>query len=699
MSSFAVAQKTQQQVDEFSSPLTAESKKVNKKRTTQEAKGVATVFWSEDFSNGFDGQGSNGEWTTDGDQGDLWFQTFPVGAVDGYDPAAAIGGAYDERIPNFFGTRDVCESPTRDNGVMMIDADRWNSTSTESEPDGTLTQNPLFSEFISPVMDLSAISNFDNNAKLVFYQYARGCCSGYSLSVSFSFDGGDTYGAIFDVFNPYGGGNDEIDIRVDLCLNEALAGVEDLSNMRMKFVWDGAQSHYFWSIDDISIESIPLNDAVILDSFYDRHATTFDDPDASYTDYYQTMEYQNTPNYTLKPITIGAVVGNPCSANEQTGVKLIATVENPDGSEQEIETDEITLPVGAQDTIYAEPTFLDAFGTVNDTGQYIITYEIVQNEDDELPDNSIGEDRGFVVSSDITEEEPYAVMMNGGVTYDGAFNQDQFASDALVCGPVVFDQTQSDNAVITHVEAVFLNSADFAETQPGEIVFFNVRQGAVGDEDETDPSTITTVLFDSEFPLEYDDEELLHEITEADLWDPADGFPQNWVSFELPNPIMIEPGVVYNPEIRIPPTGGPAVFLPVSSVNAEEQTIWLYNFMGDNPGWGTSAGPATPSLRFRTADVSTVSQVTHESGVQLLQNWPNPFNDVTRIQYRLDETADVTFEVFDISGRLVHSEDHGRIPAGVAQTFEFSAKSLNAGVYTYSIVSNGERVTRKLTIE
>ena len=699
MSSIVVAQKSQTKTYEFSSQLTSEITNKTKKHRSQ-TKGSEIVFWGEDFSNGFDGQGDNGAWTTDGDQGDLWFQTFPAEISGGYDPNAALqnaSGEYGTQIPNYFGSREVVSSPTRDNGVMMIDADRWNSTSTEEEPEGTLTDNPLAAGLISPVMDLSASNG---QARLVFNQYARLCCNDYSLSVRLSIDGGETYAAVYDVFNPYGGGNDELDIEVSLCLVEALSGVSDLSNIRLKFAWDGGagQSHYFWMLDDIRIVSIPENDIDISTVYYQDHPRAYVEA-PTYADYYQSLEYQITPSYLLKPITIGAIVGNRCSQNTQTGVKVNAVVTAPDASTQTITTEMVDLAPGEIDTLYSEPTFLDAWGSGDDTGEYTISYEAIQNETDDIPDNNIGDDRTFLVTSDMTEAEPYAIMQNGGESYDGAFNQDYLASDAIINNPYTFEEPLTQNAVITHVEVVFLYSAGFAETVAGEFVYFNVREGAILDEDETDPSTITSVFFQPDEPLLYDDSSLEYEIQESDIWQSADGFPQTYVSFELPNPIMIEPGVVYSAEVRIPSAGSPIVFFPVSSSREEEAVIGLYNFNGDNPGWGTSLGPATPSMRFRTASVESVDKVTYESGVQLLQNYPNPFRDLTRIQYRIDETSDVTFEVFDISGRLVYEEDHGTVPAGIAQTFNFDAKDFEAGVYTYSIVANGERVSRKLIIE
>ena len=65
-----------------------------------------------------------------------------------------------------------------------------------------------------------------------------------------------------------------------------------------------------------------------------------------------------------------------------------------------------------------------------------------------------------------------------------------------------------------------------------------------------------------------------------------------------------------------------------------------------------------------------MEDVTYESGVQLLQNYPNPAVDNTRIQYRLDETMDITFEVYDMAGKLVYTEDMGNVPAGAVQNFQ-----------------------------
>jgi hypothetical protein len=130
----------------FSTQLSAENPK--KVKTTnsgpavsQKSSGSIDVIWSEDFSDGLAGQGDNGAWTTSGPEGDLWFQTFPIGAANGYDPEAPLDNpAYGPYVPNYFGSGNTINSATASNGFIMLDADRFNSTATSpNDPDESNT--------------------------------------------------------------------------------------------------------------------------------------------------------------------------------------------------------------------------------------------------------------------------------------------------------------------------------------------------------------------------------------------------------------------------------------------------------------------------------------------------------------------------------------------------------------------------------
>ncbi len=697
----ASAQVSQLQKRDMNYPLTSAVSDKSSDSILPSAKGSETTFFSEDFSNGFDGQGANGAWTIDGDQGDLWYMAFPTGASGGYDPAAAILDGtsipYGTKVPNYFGTRTADGfAPTEANGFMMMDADRWNSTSVVGTP-GTLTQNAINSVLVSPVMDLSAAGS---GAQVVFSQYVRQCCTAANtVFLGVSFDGGATY-VNFDVRTPYGAINADIRQEVVLCLNELFTSAPALDNVRFRFEWNSTNSHYFWMVDDFAVISPPANDLVIGDVFFDRYFLAVDEENTA-EEYYDTFEWQNTPDYLMKPVHFHARAINECSQNPQTNISLSVTITAPNSATETVTSVQnlASLATGEEGVVFTEPVDLVAlFGGTPLVGQYTFDYVVSQDEVDDRPENNVGDQRGMVVSND-ADNDGFAIMQNAGLTYNGAFTQVQFSQDALWSNAFVFEEPTITNSVITHVEAVFLNSLDFAETQPGEVVYFNVRDGAILDEDPEDESTITGVFFDSENPLEYDDPSLEFTITAEDLWAPADGFPQNWVSFELPSPILIETNRVYGAEFRIPPAGEGIVFPPVSTVRCEDFGTLFNNFSGDAPGWGAGADGATASIRFRTSSANSVDKVTYDSGVKLTQNWPNPFSSETRFMFQLDETSTVRFELHDIQGRLVMADNLGLRAAAVANTYVMPRKNLAPGVYTYSIVTENSRVTRKLTIE
>ena len=59
-----------------------------------------------------------------------------------------------------------------------------------------------------------------------------------------------------------------------------------------------------------------------------------------------------------------------------------------------------------------------------------------------------------------------------------------------------------------------------------------------------------------------------------------------------------------------------------------------------------------------------VNDVTAMSGFELFPAFPNPAVDETRMHLRLDRAAEVTFELRDITGKLVEVRELGTQPAG-----------------------------------
>lgn len=661
------------------------------------------VYWSEDFSNGLEGQ--NGAWTTGGDQGSLWFQTFPIGAENGYDKLAPLDNpAYNNTLPNLWGTRDVVASPTRDNGVMMLDVDRYNSDNADPDSVGSshvIQGNPISSMLISPTIDLSQAGE---NVLLTFYQYVRQCCGPtYSATAELSTDNGATW-IPYDVFAPYGGGNSEINVYVSLNISEALAtATTDLTQCKVRFVWGGDAFVYFWTLDDVQFVQLPDNDLSLGKTYYndfDRKNPMFLNDEISVEDYYKAFEYNNQPDYLTRPFTLGGIVSNVGAAT-QTNVVLHVDATLPDGSvvEDYAVTEPIDMEAGAVDTIFAAEIMPD----VTVTGQYTFSYRVTGDAEDMVPGNNVGDDQRATLTREI-DNNGYAIMSNDART-TGNSAYTTLGQDIIWGVPYVFPEATDGNPkYITHVEAVLFYAEDFAETKVGELIYFNVRKGAAINEEPTDPETLTSVYFDAEQPYKYDDVEIEHEIQESDIWYTDESNTPVWVSFELPSPVLVDANTIYQAEFRVPASGDAIVFSTIAQLQEQFAAV-LYDNGDDPPAWsylGSSASQKYNSLaiRFRTsADPTAVETISQENGMQLVQNYPNPFTTSTMIQYRIEETTQASLEVRDITGKLVFNKDLGMVVGATANTYELQRGSLTPGMYTYSIVTPANTITRKLIVQ
>ena len=237
----------------FSSSVLAQSNSApHKLKTVNHVSDVTTkpvainhaknALWSEDFVNGMNS--TNGTWTVGGANGDIWKHSlYPTSG-------------------EWSGGTNAMASTTEDNGYMLFDADSVNYPVSPNYVN-------LTGELISPSIDLSGATS----ALLEFEQDFRFCCSGnHAITVSVSSDGGTTWGPEISVLNGtstnsdfYGSnGNSYL---MQLNISSAAAGN---SNVKLKFNWDGngaGNSHYYWTIDDISISTLPDHDLVALSSW------------------------------------------------------------------------------------------------------------------------------------------------------------------------------------------------------------------------------------------------------------------------------------------------------------------------------------------------------------------------------------------------------------------------------------------------
>lgn len=77
----------------------------------------------------------------------------------------------------------------------------------------------------------------------------------------------------------------------------------------------------------------------------------------------------------------------------------------------------------------------------------------------------------------------------------------------------------------------------------------------------------------------------------------------------------------------------------------------------------------------------------------LEQNVPNPFAEQTAINYYLpDNTIKAQMLFYNVQGKLIKSIDLTQTGSGVLNVF---ASDLSSGIYTYTLVVDGEVVETK----
>jgi hypothetical protein len=113
--------------------------------------------------------------------------------------------------------------------------------------------------------------------------------------------------------------------------------------------------------------------------------------------------------------------------------------------------------------------------------------------------------------------------------------------------------------------------------------------------------------------------------------------------------------------------------------------------------WFTSQ-TATPAIRLITCPVVSVDVLGAYNGVHLDGNFPNPTAGETRFRFNADWGGDFTIELRDLQGRLVDVVDLGNRTPG-EHTVVYNASALADGMYTYSLVTNGVRVTKKMRVQ
>ena len=85
----------------------------------------------------------------------------------------------------------------------------------------------------------------------------------------------------------------------------------------------------------------------------------------------------------------------------------------------------------------------------------------------------------------------------------------------------------------------------------------------------------------------------------------------------------------------------------------------------------------------------------HQDDFKLFQNTPNPFAEYTNIQFNAPKSDNVAFEVVDMFGRSVYTEQI-TVTKGL-NTYQFSY-DLSVGIYMYTINNGKESISKRMIV-
>jgi len=120
------------------------------------------------------------------------------------------------------------------------------------------------------------------------------------------------------------------------------------------------------------------------------------------------------------------------------------------------------------------------------------------------------------------------------------------------------------------------------------------------------------------------------------------------------------------------------------SIQTVDNTFNTSDFTADNTFTFQNPGSGNPATG-------------NSNGYILKQNFPNPFNPVTNIQFEIPNDAEVVIKIFDSNGKLIDTPVNEFKQTG-SHSFIFNGENLSSGIYYYKIEAAGFSLTRKMVL-
>ncbi len=148
---------------------------------------------------------------------------------------------------------------------------------------------------------------------------------------------------------------------------------------------------------------------------------------------------------------------------------------------------------------------------------------------------------------------------------------------------------------------------------------------------------------------------------------------------------------------------------PLSALELAYYDFSMREYERETPSLGAEGGPgftfsqAVNDLASMSTKLQPKAMVSNEppigniKGVELGQNFPNPFQETTIIQFKLPHATQVKLGLYDAQGRHIHSLADAWYREGTHQ-IRFNGLNLSNGIYYYRLETSDKVLTKRLTL-
>ncbi len=474
-----------------------------------------------------------------------------------------------------------------------------------------------------------------------------------------TYDDSAAPGTRFNIWSHIGTGDEITNPSLSTFNISEVAGDQD--SVYIRFRWTGIWG-YSWFVDDIEIFTPELsNDISVLGTSLDNGGFLIDESNFTFSafeaidgDTVLGFEYYSLPSNQRPTMYASSSILN-LGIGEETGIVVTGEL---DGVEV---TETIDLASNSGETL----AFYEYETTDLANGQYSLTWnaEGVSPELDENPDNNT-----ITRSLEITDHIYARENAENLAVYPGTADPIIYKAGAWF---EIFENTE--------IEGINFLLSD--ETEIGSEVVVELWAFINGE---------------TQFIDESDD----FQVTNTELLNSTDGGDLTWATIEFNSPIEVLAGDLVLPVVYFEAGEGDVRILTSFTEGRDGGFRNIFEEANGDFIWRNTIHTPCVRLNFdEAAETNIVSTPEIDSKVGSLgQNIPNPAQGNTVINYTTLQSGAVSFEVFDVTGKLVYNTYEGNQPAGDF-TVELDANQFNSGMYSYTLTVNGETLTKKMIIK